>query len=381
MTEPITIARIDAWALRCPTLRPVETSFGIMHDRPAVFVRIEDTEGATGWGEIFANWPAAGAEHRVRLLDLDIAPLVLGQTIAAPYDLFHRLDRQTRIRAVQCGEPGPFMQVIAGLDTAVWDLFARKAGMPLRKYIRADAADRVGAYASGIQIAAASDLLPEARRAGFLDFKLKVGFHPENDLSQIRSIFDDLQKAEHLAADANQAWTPDQARHFLGGIDDCPLAWLEEPIAVFSDAATWMELAKNSPVPLAGGENIAGFDAFDQAIGLGALAVLQPDVAKWGGITGNLSVARGAIAAGLRYCPHFLGGGIGLAASAELLAAVGGNGLLEVDINANPLRSAFCGVSDRIKAGQWHCHTKPGLGVDAIPEGLARYETLHTEIR
>ena len=61
MTDTIELARIEAWAFRCPTTRTVATSFGIMHDRPAVFVRIEDVDGAVGWGEIFANWPAAGA--------------------------------------------------------------------------------------------------------------------------------------------------------------------------------------------------------------------------------------------------------------------------------------------------------------------------------
>lgn len=381
MTDSIELARIQAWAFRCPTPRPVATSFGIMHDRPAVFVRVEDRGGAFGWGEIFANWPAAGAEHRVRLLELDIAPLVLGQQIAAPSDLFHLLEDRTRIRAVQCGELGPFRQVIAGLDIAVWDLFARKAGVPLRKYIRADAPDTVATYASGIQIAAAQDVLPVARNAGFDAFKLKVGFDPNSEITQIQSIFADLGKGEQIAVDANQCWSPDEALRFLRGTSEWPLTWLEEPIPVFSDAGAWQALALQSPVVLAGGENIAGFDDFADAIALGALGVLQPDVAKWGGITGNLCVARGALRAGRRYCPHFLGGGIGLMASAELLAAVGGDGMLEVDVNPNPLRSAFWHGGEPVRAGQWHCQNQPGLGIDAIPESLAGYEAARIDLR
>ena len=87
-----------------------------MCDRPAVLVRIEDHDGAFGWGEIWANWPAAGAEHRVRLLEMDIAPLLVGTRAQRPEDFFHRLEQQTQIRATQCGEIGPFNQVIAGLD-------------------------------------------------------------------------------------------------------------------------------------------------------------------------------------------------------------------------------------------------------------------------
>ena len=125
-----TITRIQVWAFRSPTKRPVATSFGIMHDRPAVLVRIEDSDGAFGWGEIWANWPAAGAEHRVRLLEMDIAHLVLGKQVSTPTEFFHNLDSKTRIRAVQCGAISPFAQVIACLDIAMMELKSRRLGLP-----------------------------------------------------------------------------------------------------------------------------------------------------------------------------------------------------------------------------------------------------------
>ena len=59
MGEGVSIERIEAYVYRYPNAKPVSTSFGVMRDRPAVFVRIEDADGAFGWGEIFANWPAA----------------------------------------------------------------------------------------------------------------------------------------------------------------------------------------------------------------------------------------------------------------------------------------------------------------------------------
>jgi len=114
--------------MRCPIEMPVATSFGVMRDRPAVFVRIEDSDGCFGWGEVFANWPAAGPEHRVNLLKADLGDLVLGFAAAAPGDLFQHLRRATRLRALQCGEFGPFRQVIAGLDIALGGLCARRRG-------------------------------------------------------------------------------------------------------------------------------------------------------------------------------------------------------------------------------------------------------------
>lgn len=66
--------------------------------------------------------------------------------------------------------------------------------------------------------------------------------------------------------------------------------------------------------------------------------------------------------AGRLYRPHFLGGGIGLAASTEILAAVGGTGLLEVDINPNPLRSAFALAGIDRASGAWQLSPDPGHG-------------------
>ncbi|MEJ6707294.1 MAG: mandelate racemase/muconate lactonizing enzyme family protein [Amylibacter sp.] len=376
----IEISRIQAWAFRCPTPKPVATSFGVMHDRPAVLVRIEDREGAFGWGEIWANWPAAGAEHRVRLLEMDVAPLVLGAKFASPTEFFYKLDAQTRIRAVQCGEIGAFAQVIAGLDIATWDLAARRAGVPLRKLIHGDAPDAVPAYGSGIPIAAAADLIPIARTAGHHRFKLKVGFDMSTDISSVRTVQSGLRPSEFIACDANQAWTLEQAEQFVSGISDVPLHWLEEPLPVFAETMDWQRLAQKSPVPLAGGENVIGVPDFSEAIASGYLAVIQPDVAKWGGITGCLAVARNALSSGRRYFPHFLGAGIGLAASAELLAGVGGDGLLEVDVNENPLRSLFFKGKEPVTDGQWMCQNGPGLGLIDLPDGLAQYQTLYAEM-
>ncbi len=377
MHESVVIRRLDAFVYRCPTVRPVATSFGIMRDRPAVFVRIEDNDGGFGWGEIFANWPAAGAEHRANLLMKDIAQLVLGTSVQAPGDLFHKLEAETRIRAIQCGELGPFRQVTAGLDIAVWDLFARRSGLPLRRFINNGAVDSVPAYASGIGIGDAEELVAKARDKGFLAYKVKVGFDLAADASATRTLAQTLQPGERVFADANQAWNLASAEAFVGRLSGCDIGWLEEPLPVDAPEDDWRKLAAASGISLAGGENIAGFREFNSAIRTGALSVYQPDVAKWGGITGCHDVARQVITAGHTYCPHFLGGGIGLQASAQLLAAVGGPGLLEVDINPNPLRDTLADTNKSVRGGWWHVSDAPGLGIEELPTSIAKYETLN----
>ena len=138
----------------------------------------------------------------------------------------------------------------------------------------------------------------------------------------------------------------------------------------------WRSLQARLSIPLAGGENIAGFDAFATALAEGALSVVQPDVAKWGGITGCIAVARDVLAAKRLYCPHYLGGGIGLLASAHLLAASGSGGLLEVDANDNPLRGDFCGSVADIKDGEIALPETPGLGIEPDVAAIEKYRTL-----
>ncbi|TDT77033.1 L-alanine-DL-glutamate epimerase-like enolase superfamily enzyme [Litoreibacter halocynthiae] len=370
------IERVEVFCYRVPVKVPVATSFGVMRDRPAVFVKLTDQDGCFGWGEIFANWPAAAAEHRAQLLVRDICDLVVGAIVAQAGDLFERLTTQTHIRALQSGEWGPFAQVIAGLDIALHDMFSRREGVSVARFLNADAASTVPTYASGIAIGAAPELIARARAAGHDAFKVKIGFGAD-DMDQLRDLSGSLQGGEALMADVNQAWSVADALALAGRIDAVGLGWLEEPIRADLPAEGWAALADTFNTPLAGGENITGHADFDAAIATRHLSVIQPDIVKWGGLGGCAAVARKVRDAGLRYCPHFLGGGIGLIASGHLLAAVGGDGLLEVDVNPNPLRDAFGGAL--VEGGMFDIAHAPGLGVENLPEELAQFQTLALE--
>lgn len=370
------IVRVDAWCYRVPISNPVVTSFGAMSSRPAVFVRVEDTDGAFGWGEIFANWPAAGAEHRTRLLVEDVSDLIMGRVFSQPSDLFKDVMQETRTRALQCGEWGPFAHVISGLDIAFHDLLARRAGQPLAKFLNPTAQSSVPTYASGIHIRDADRVIDESRSLGFDAFKVKVGFNIEADIDGVKGVCATLGENERLFTDANQGWTADEAIAFLAGVKGQPVGWLEEPIPADAASADWIRIAAASAIPLAGGENIVGMQDFDAAITSGALGVIQPDVAKWGGVSHCRTVALRAVAKGRLYCPHFLGGGVGLAASAAVLASINGGGLLEVDSNENPLRGAF-GLWDKGEdRSRFRIKQKPGLGIVDLPEEIDQFLTL-----
>ncbi|NQW51780.1 MAG: mandelate racemase/muconate lactonizing enzyme family protein, partial [Rhodospirillales bacterium] len=113
----------------------------------------------------------------------------------------------------------------------------------------------------------------------------------------------------------------------------------------------------------------------------GLFGVIQPDAAKWGGHSGCLPVARAALAAGRTYCPHFLGGGIGLLHSLHLLAAVRGPGLLEVDANPNPLREWVLQDVFSVRDGSVSLPGGQGLGLEPDIKPLINLRSLHIERR
>jgi D-galactarolactone cycloisomerase len=377
VSNDLTLRRVTARVFRCPLEQPVTTSFGTMRDRPMVMIEVEDDQGARGWGEVWCNFPAVGAEHRARLVDSVLAPLLLARSFRDAVDAFDYMTARTAVLALQCAEPGPFAQAIAGVDTAIWDLSARRSGKPLWQFLDPSGAPTIGVYASGLNPDRPERLAKAKHEQGYRAFKLKVGFGSERDLANLTALERTLGPGVQFMVDVNQGWSVEQALDVLPMLEPFDLGWLEEPIRADVAWNDWQRLAAATRIPLAGGENIAGAEAFEHAFAANVLRVVQPDLAKWGGLSGTLPVARRIREMGLRFCPHYLGGGLGLLASAHLLAAVGGDGLLEIDANPNPLRSLIAIDLEKVRDGETTLSKRPGLGIEPDLKLLASYLVEH----
>ncbi|WP_158670640.1 mandelate racemase/muconate lactonizing enzyme family protein [Bradyrhizobium guangdongense] len=375
MTLPFfTIRSVQAFGYRYQLRTQVITSFGRMADRPAVFVRVEDTDGDVGWGEVWCNFPAPGAEHRVRLINEVLAPALAGFKANEPSAVFERLTAGTSVLALQSGEAGPFAQSIAGIDLAVWDLHARRQNVALWKLL-GGSRSRIKVYASGINPVGSERAAEAALSRGYRALKLKIGFDPADDcanLAALRRLVGDGV----LAADVNQGWTIAQALELAPQLEPFGLAWLEEPIRADRPRQEWQQLHEKISFPLAAGENIASHAGFAEVLREPVLGVVQPDIAKWGGLSACAGIARDILTSGKLFCPHYLGAGIGLLASAHLLAGVGGDGLLEVDSNENPLRDRFCGPVLNVQDGVIELGDEAGLGVSPDLASIEQYRTL-----
>ena len=315
--KPIQIASVEAFSFRVPVQTPIKVAFGTFRDRPLVLVP---------------------------------------QTL----------------------EVGPIAQVVAGLDIAVWDLAARKAGQPLHRLLSprtpTDEPTSVPVYTAGINPDAPERFATDRQAEGHRAFKLKTGFGHDMDVRNLRAMREVIGLKAILTCDANQSHALEAAKTFCRAIEPLNLSWFEEPLRVDAPAHDWLALAQASTTPLAGGENFHDRQ-FDEAIAAPVLQVLQPDVTKWGGITGSWKVASATVAADKRYCPHYFGGGISLMASLHLLAAAGGEGLLEFDCHPNVGREAVVGDLLPVRYGRVPVPQTPGLGAVPDTQALERYKT------
>ena len=377
----IEISRVDIYHFSAPIKEPIVTSFGAIIARNNILLRIEDQDGAHGWGEIWASFPPCGAENKVRLLQSIVLPTALGRRYENPTEAWHGLTRLMRRHALQSAEPGPFAACLAGIDVALWDLAARKAGVPLWRALgRESMPEPLPAYASNLNPTGTPEMIASCRERGYRAFKVKVGFDLTTDLENIGTIADSLGDGEALMVDVNQGWDIKDARAAVPAFAEMPLDWIEEPICVDEPVEQWAELARLSQVPLAGGENILRLTDFENAVDDGHLGVIQPDIGKWGGFSGCLPVARRAVAAGRRYCPHWLNAGIGLHASAHLLSAVGGTGFLEHDALENPLQAPLAEPFPPLADGCFLLSDRPGLGVEPDLGTAAQWLQSHIEM-
>lgn len=364
-------AAVEAFELSAPLATPRRNAFGAMTRRPALLVRLADADGGRGWGEAFCNWPPFAARHRRRIVEELLRPRLAGAEFASPPALWEALTRAFRPMALQAGEPGPFEQAIAAIDIAAWDLVARRAGLPLHALLSSDGRP-APVYASALTAETIDALVPPLADAGWRGFKLKVGLGRDADLAALERLRRLVGSDAAVMADANQRWGVREAAASGRALAAFDLSWLEEPIAADAPDRAWRALARAQPTPLAAGENLRGLRAFRASIRSRALRVVQPDPIKWGGVSQMAAVAAAADGSGVAFCPHYLGGGVGLVATAHVATAMKAP-WLEVDVTENPLREALAGRAFSVAEGRAVLSDAPGLGVDPEPEALRAF--------
>lgn len=376
-TAAITIDRIEGFAVCAhPSVGPV-SSLGTMPVRNGVLIAITSTDGVTGWGEIWCNFPPRGNLARLNLLHDVIAPLLFGSRFDSYADCRPHLETVCARMAIHIGEFGPFAHCFAGLDTALADLAARQAGLPLAHFLSPKALTEVPTYASTPDVGDLGNVIGHIIEAGHKGLKLKIGQGRNVDTKLLRKSSDLSQGLLKIYVDANQNWSVDDAIEEMTALAEYSIGFVEEPIPADAPLSDWAKLASSIEVPLAGGENITSRQSFADFMDRGHLSIVQPDVAKWGGVSGAYHVGQLALERGVTCAMHYMGTGLGLAASIHTLAAIGGHGPVELDSNPNPLRTDLGEIDLTVTEGKLCVPTTPGHGFTPDPVALKSMTVAH----
>jgi L-alanine-DL-glutamate epimerase-like enolase superfamily enzyme len=386
------IAYVKTYQVAYPLEKPLSDSIHYMPVRAALLVELGTEDGEVGIGEsAIYGGPASVVET---MIHDELAPRILGEDPTRPEWLWQVMTG----RSHQHGDGGVLPAAISGLDTAIWDLMAREAGLPLYRLL-GGYRDEVRTYASAGFYAEgkdASGLADEARRyveAGFRHVKIKVGRTTDTpvnplvhmdapdfatvtfaeDLQRVGAVRKAIGDGVHIMVDANNAWTKPTALEAGREFERLGVHWFEEPVAT-DDRKGSAALAAVLSVPVAGYETRTGLAGFRDLIADGAVDIVQPDVIWTGGITACRRIAALAMAAGLPCVPHVFSTAVSLAANLHFIASIPNSYLLEFDQNPNALRTEL--LDHPIQPdehGIVAVPEGPGLGVRLDEETLSRY--------
>lgn len=330
---------------------------GQMASRPALLLKLVDKDGCFGWGEIWSNFPPRANLHKAHLMEDVVNKHLIGAQFAAPIELISKLRQSLSVYFLHIGQREVFEHILAGIDTAAWDLALRKAGTNFADFM--GVSSQAQCYASSLNPADLANRLTKHADYGQTEFKLKIGFETDQDIKFVADAADRLPENSHLMIDSNQSWDVSSAAAILHRLEEFGLLFAEEPIRADCPAKQWESLASQTDIPLAAGENIYGVDQFLEMAEAG-VKYLQPDVAKWGGISGALTLAE-KMPDGCVLWPHFMGSAVGQQAGLAISSTIGQASKCEMDVNENALRSALCADALTIENGKVALSTAPGL--------------------
>ncbi len=369
----IHISQISAYPLRAAVAHGPESSLASMPVRQGCLVRLEDRDGAHGWGEIWCNFPPHGAESRAHLVRDVIAPCLTKRAFTDWQDVRPWLEKQLLRMMIHTGEAGAFAQCFAGIDMAMADLCARRAGLGMAHFLGAAYLSPIRVYASTPSSGPLAAQCEAIKAAGHTAIKLKIGYDPAKDILAVKTARAVMGSEFSIMVDANQAWDSTTAKAQIAALEPLSIDFIEEPLLAEESLDTWQALAQYSPIALAAGENISSPQRFRQHVDNQSLKIVQPDLAKWGGVSGAMDVGRYARAHGANCYMHFMGTGLGLAASLLTLAAIGGQGRVELDVNENPLRTELGDIDLAVRDGCLVAPVGVGFGFSPDPAQLKRF--------
>ena len=298
------IASVELREIRLPLIHFFETSFGRTTERRIILVRVRDGEGAEGWGECTAGEGPFYSEEWIDgawvVTAAYLAPMVVGREVGSAADVF------ALMKAVRGNRMAK-----AAVETACWDLEARRAGLPLWKMLGGARNEIACGVSIGIQdsVEALLEKIARETAAGYQRIKIKI--KPGWDLGvveRVRAAYPHIK----LMVDANSAYTLADAALFQK-LDEFDLMMAEQPLA-FDDMFDHAELQRQIRTPVCLDESVRSAEDARKAIALGACRIVNVKLGRVGGHAEARRVERVCREGGVPvWCGGMLESGVGRA--------------------------------------------------------------------
>lgn len=383
------ITQVDAVWLQVPILAAQQhvSDFGRATTFDTALVRIDTDAGVTGWGEAKVSAGSFGDYHGVvAIIKQEFAPALIGQDPRQITRIWENLYNGTRGHyALARGHVFPAMSrrgasisAISGIDIALWDILGKSLNAPVWQLLGGRKSERMPAYASGGWASAAQigeQLLGYVARGGFGAVKMRIGVFdgsPAVSAARVIAARAALGPDIDLMCDAHGTFTVSEAKQFCYLARDCGIAWFEEPVTG-DDKRGLAEVRQATHMAIAAGESeFTRFD-FRELIELGAVDILQPDLAICGGITEAMRISALASSANLRLAPHLWAGAPAFAAGLHVAAASPAAHILEYSLGANPMIHELVEEKFQVVDGSLEIPDRPGLGITVRDDFVAQY--------
>ena len=365
------ITKVEAIILRLPNV--TEAVDGTQDD---LLIRVETDEGIIGWGEVDSSPEVAKAVVTARTshgICHGLREVLVGRD---PFDIEEVWNLMYE-KTSYYGRQGVVLHAMSGVDIALWDIVGKAVGQPVHKLLGGSYRSRARAYASTLMPATPAEVERQARdfvAQGFTAMKFgwgSLGLSDDHDIEMIAAARSGAGDAD-LMIDIGQQYTAKQAIRIAGRVEKYRLTWMEEPLLP-DDVAGYRRLTEAVSVDIAAGESESGRRAFQRLIEEGRLDIIQPDIARAGGLTETRKIASLAQDANVRIVPHAFKSGILLSACLHLIATLPDTELLEYSVTDSPIRNdlllkPICPVHGYVQVPEG-----PGLGIEINPEVVAKY--------
>lgn len=300
------IVSIDVCAAAVPLDKVTSFSNRSVSTRHYGLVKVRTDDGIEGIGFCYVG-SAAGGIFSAAVQEL-LAPVLLGKDTHAVEALWRDMYQESLLQ----GRQGTVLRAISALDTAIWDINARAAKLPLHRYLGAVELESVPAYASGGYYLDGKtpqhlgEEMASYAAKGFKAVKMKTGrLSPREEEARLKAAREAVGPDVEVMMDCNNAWEDlTQALQYIRRFEQYDPYFIEEPFGP-DDIDNHARLARATRLPIATAEIGYGRWYHKQLLEKDACSILQTDAAVCGGITEWKRIAATAASYGVVVCPHW----------------------------------------------------------------------------